>query len=105
MRPVVYADMVAAARALLALPEGQRRGKMQQMLDQAAAADLYRKRLGRGHPLWGNGCLMAVASRRPAPPEPFLDDPQYCKCLILVLETLLAWRAERAGRTSPGTAI
>ncbi len=101
MRPVLHADMVAAARVLLALPAGNRREKMREMLEQAAVADLYRKRLKRGHPLWGNGCLMAVASRHKMLPEPFLDDLQYCRCLIDVFQVLLDWRCERAALNRP----
>jgi hypothetical protein len=101
MRPVLHADVVAAARVLLALPVDRRRLKMRQMLEQAAAADLYRKRLKRGHPLWGNGCLMSVAARSEMLPEPFLDDVQYCRCLVDVFQVLLDWRRERAALNRP----
>ncbi|WP_457648937.1 DUF7742 family protein [Profundibacter sp.] len=96
MRPVLHGDVVAAALVLLRLPVLVRRDVMRDMLEQAAAADMYRKRLGKGHPLWGNGSLMAVAMRRERASEPFLDDPDYCRCLITVFSTLLEWRSERA---------
>ncbi|WP_457646696.1 DUF7742 family protein [Profundibacter sp.] len=96
MRPVLHGDVVAAALVLLRVPVPARRNAMRDMLEQAAAADLYRKRLGKGHPAWGNGSLMAVAMRQGRASEPFLDDPDYCRCLITVFSELLAWRSERA---------
>lgn len=87
---------MAAALVLLWLPVAARSRVMRDMLEQAAAADLYRKRLGKGHPAWGNGSLMAVAMGRDRAAEPFLDDPDYCRCLIMVFTTLLEWRSERA---------
>ena len=96
MRPVLHGDMVAAALVLLRLPVSERSAVMRDMLEQAAAADLYRKRLGKGHPAWGSGSLMAVAMRQGRAAEPFLDDPDYCRCLITVFTTLLDWRQERA---------
>lgn len=101
MRPVLHADVVAAARVLLTLPVEKRRAKMREMLEQAAVADVFRKRLKRGHPIWGNGCLMAAASRHKMLPERFLDDPDYCNCLIDALQTLLHWQAERAALNRP----
>lgn len=97
MRPVLHGDVVTAARVLLRLPEGARVGQMRRMLEQATAADRYRKKLGRAHPFWGNGSLMAVAMGRPMAREPFLDDLAYCSCLALVFEALIGWRCENAG--------
>jgi len=95
MRPVLHSDVVAAARVLLRLPDGCRRREMRRLLEQAAVADLYRKRLRQVHPQWGNGSLMAAAGARDMAPEKFLDDPDYCCCLMLVFEVLLDWRRER----------
>lgn len=96
MRPVLHGDVTAAARALLPLPEEVRPAALRGMLARAGAADAYRKRFGRGHPDWGNGSLMAVALRGVAGPEPFLDAPDYCRCLALVFEELVRWRAQKA---------
>ena len=101
MRPVLHGDVVAAARVLLRLPGIERRCAMRQMLEQASIADLYFKRIGRGHAEWGNGSLMAVAMGREMAPEPFLDDPVYCRCMMLVLEELIRWRRERAAINRP----
>lgn len=99
MRPVLHGDVVAAARALLPLPEAERPAAMARLLAEADAADRYRRRMGRVHRLWGNGSLMAAAMARPLPPEPFLADPDYLRCLIVVLEALLA---RQTGRRFPG---
>lgn len=96
MRPVLHGDVMAAARVLLRVPCDRRQAVMWQMLEQASIADLYYKRLGRGHPEWGNGSLMAVAFTRDMAPEPFLDDPDYCSSFIVVFEALTQWRSERA---------
>lgn len=98
MRPVLNSDVTAAARALLTLPEAVRAGAFRSMLDKAQAADLYRKRIGRAHPFWGNGSLMAVARMAPLPPEPFLSDPGYLDCLATVVEGLIARAAGDGSR-------
>ena len=88
MRPVMHGDLTSAARHLLALPASARQGICARLIAQADAADRYRKRFGRAHPLWGNGTLMAAARRIPLPKEPPLHDPDYADCLILVLSAL-----------------
>lgn len=101
MRPVLHADVVAAARALLCVADVERRGIMYQMLEQASVADAYYKRFGRGHSTLGNGSLMAVAMSRDMAAEPFLDDPDYCRCWVVVFEALITWRSERAALNRP----
>ena len=96
MRPVLHGDVVAAARVLLTVAEDQRRGVMRDMLERASVADAYYKRFGRGHPIWGNGSLMAAAMVSDLAAEPFLDDPDYCNCWVVVFEGLIHWRSERA---------
>ncbi|TCM86626.1 hypothetical protein [Rhodovulum steppense] len=96
MRPVLPGDAVAAARALFARPSGERPASMALMLVRAQAADSYRKRFGRAHPVWGNGSLMALVQRESLPPEPLLDDPDYCRCLALVFSALADRRTAKA---------
>jgi len=92
----LHGDVVAAGCALLMLaPEG-REPCLERMLERASAADRYRKRLGRVHPKWGNGSLMAVARSYPHRREPALDDAEYCACLAMVFEALVAWRLRGA---------
>lgn len=90
MRPVMHGDVAAAGCALLRVAPEARPGLMSRMLSEAEAADQYRQKTGRVHPLWGNGSLMAVAMARPRAREPFLDNPDYCACMALVFDVLLA---------------
>lgn len=88
MRPLLPGDLIAAARVLLAVPEAERPVAIRRMIAEAEIADRYRKRLGRGHRLYGNGSLMAAAMRRQLLPEPFLGDPDYLDCLATVIRAL-----------------
>lgn len=88
MRQLLHGDVVAAARALLAAPAETREATMVNMLLAADIADHYRKTLGRAHPRYGTGSLMAAASGWPQPPEPGLDDSDYLACLICVLSVI-----------------
>lgn len=88
MRPVLMGDVVAAARALMAVPPAARARLMAAMLAEAEAAEAYRRACGRAHPDWGNGSLMAVAMARARVAEPALSDPAYRDCLVAVLEAL-----------------
>lgn len=96
MRPLLHGDVVMAAKVLLGVGGAERAGLMREMLERAHTADLYFKRFERGHPSWGNGSLMAVAMGYDLAPEPFLDDPEYCHCWMVVFEAIIAWRNERA---------
>ncbi|MBL3572651.1 hypothetical protein JMK10_10530 [Rhodovulum sulfidophilum] len=102
MRPVLHGDAVAAARALYRLPATERGRMIGSMLLRVEAADCYRKRFGRGHPRWGDGSLMALAQNFDLPPEPSLDDTDYCRCLAQVLGALATWRDWKAALSSPG---
>lgn len=90
MRRVMHGDLVAAARSLLTSPPADRPCAIGALLDRAQAADLYRRRLGRAHPRWGDGSLRAAAWRPDLPPEPPLSDRDYLECLIAVLCALRA---------------
>jgi len=96
MRPVLHTDITAVAKTLLSIPENLRAERFYRMLVQAEAADAYRKRFGRWHPVWGNGSLLAAAAPATAGAEPFLDDPEYCGCLAMIFEALVQWRCEKA---------
>lgn len=93
MRPVLAGDVAVAARVLLALPPAVRPLRLARLIATAEAADRYRRRTGRGHPLWGTGSLMAAASGMPKSPEPDFDDDGYCRCWAMVLEALLRHRS------------
>jgi hypothetical protein len=102
MRRVMMGDAIAAALVLRAVPEGARAACFAAMLARAHAADLWRKRLGRVHPEWGNGSLMALAMAEGAGRvgEPSLADPSYLAALAVLIEALgvRAGRAEEARR-------
>ncbi|MCG6901794.1 MAG: hypothetical protein LJE68_03850 [Rhodobacter sp.] len=91
MRPILHGDVVAAARALYALPEVRRAQALDGMLRTAARADTYRLWTGRVHPRWGDGSLMVTALGRRPPPEPPLNDTDYCGCMAMVFEALVGW--------------
>lgn len=102
MRPILPADLDLAARVLLNLPKVERRAVIARLIGQADIADRYRKRLGRAHPLYGSGSLMAAALRhRHDAPARHCDD-DYCACLAEVLDALAVYRARipqaRTGR-------
>lgn len=88
MRPILPGDLNAAARALLAVPADARPVLARRLLAQADAADRYRVRHRRAHPLWGNGSLQSAALGRQALAERRLDDADYVDCLIVMLEAL-----------------
>lgn len=92
MRPVMHGDVVAAARVLYAQPREIREAVVARLLDETRWADAYRKRVGRVHPLWGDGSLMVAALMRRPPDEPSLSDSDYCACLSTVLEAVVAAR-------------
>ena len=94
MQPLVIGDVLAAARALLAVPPGRRAALCLRLYAEAERADAHRRRTGRPHPRWGDGSLMGAALRRRPPGEPALSDPAFRACLVAVL--LAADRYPRA---------
>lgn len=93
MREVTHGDAVAVAALLARLPPGRWDGTIGRLVERAHAADLYRKRLGRAHPRWGNGTLMSVVlCDSDIWPEPRLSDPVYCEALVAVLSALVRRR-------------
>ncbi len=92
MRPVLIGDAQAAALALLPLPDRARDAALERMFTRAAAADRYRKRLGRVHPAWGDGTLAAAARAEGGGElaEPVLCDAGYLDALLRVLGRLAA---------------
>ena len=93
MRPVLLGDVVSAARALLAVAPSERPGRLASLLFAADKAERHWRQVGRSHPRCGDGSLMAAALASGASPEPSLDNADYCRCLVLVLNALAA-RAE-----------
>ena len=98
MRSLTQGDIAAAARALLAHPEAERAARLRVMLDEAHAADRYRRVFGRSHPRLGNGTLMAAALAQGCLPEPPAGDRAYLRTMAQVIEAVLDWYAARAGK-------
>lgn len=97
MRRVLYGDVTAAARALLAAPAGGRDRLLTRLMAEADAAEAHRRATGRVHPLWGTGSLMSAALAHAVAPEPRLDDPDYAACMALVFEALVVRAGQGAG--------
>ncbi|MEW2913328.1 hypothetical protein [Leisingera sp. JC11] len=90
IRPVLPGDVSAVARALLAVPEGDRLRLCRRIFGGAAEAAAHCGLYGHLHPHWGDGSLSAAARRHGLAEEPFLDDPAYLSCTRLVLRELAA---------------
>lgn len=69
MRPIMADDILLVIRALGRVTSAQRRVVLAQWITQAHWADLYRKRLRKPHPLWGNGSLMSRVMMEPLAPH------------------------------------
>ena len=93
MREPGLVDILEAARVLIALPPAERARAFDAIIDDARAADAYRKRFGRWHPRLGNGGLGLAARARPMAAEGRVVDPAWCACLALCLTRLPAARA------------
>ncbi len=85
---ITCADVAAVARAILALPAARRRQRAAAILRAARRAARHRAATGQAHPRFGAGSLMEVARKRPLPPEPGFDDPDYRAAFALVLSLL-----------------
>jgi len=89
MRPVLHGDVVAVARVLYGQPLVERALVLKRLIRTADWADGFRRATGRMHPVWGDGSLMTVALAAKPPPEPRLDDVDYCGCMAMVFEALV----------------
>ena len=85
MQTLLLGDIIAAARAILAVPPLMQATVVETMLAQAHAAHLYLKRYARPHPRWGNGSLMARANCEVQISEPFAANIAYLSALALVI--------------------
>ncbi|APX88385.1 hypothetical protein BV394_00425 [Brevirhabdus pacifica] len=107
MRPILHADILRVARLLLAFPPAARPGLVARLLVRADAADRYRKRFRRAHPMWGNGSLggaaaLSCTARQRLAPERQAGDPDFAACMATVFSAVVEWRAAQAGRAGDG---
>ena len=94
MRMITDGDPAAAARMVLCRSAEIQHATVISCLERAHAADRFRKRLHRPHPLWGNGSLMAVVlGEEGAQSAPYRCDTDYLRALAVVIDTLIDWRS------------
>lgn len=92
MRPILPDDLDAAVRVVLAAPSGRELSSARLLLVRAHAADRYRKRFLRQHPLWGGGRVAAATISFARAGRPRCCDRAYCGALAIVLQALGEWR-------------
>ena len=92
MRAFVLSDLVSTARVLRAVPPDDRADLLGRLVTQAHYADVFFKKLGYAHPRWGNGALGSAARLHPARGPGDLTDPEFCECLVIVLDGIRRFR-------------
>jgi hypothetical protein len=92
MRSVHLCDLNLAARTLMMVRAEGRSLRIAQILDQAHAADKFRKRTGRAHSRYGNGTLAAACHHQPKHMMPAQCDENYLASMEVVIRGLLARR-------------
>ncbi len=95
MRRVLYGDVRAAARAMLAVPQDARGPLLVRLFAEADCADAHRLATGHAHPVFGTGSLMSAALAHAVMREPYLDDPAYAGCMAEVFAALAARAGQR----------
>jgi hypothetical protein len=90
MRAPLLGDVVAAARSLMAVTQGERQRRLSQLMIAAETAERHRRRTGSSHLRHGDGSLMAASLAHGVVPEPSLGDRDYCLSLAMVLTELAA---------------
>lgn len=89
MRRMLPSDLHSGAVFLLALPVDDWPEKAREMVFHAHAADKYRQRLKKAHPLWGNGTLSAITSKNRYKRIPNKTDYlRALKCVIKAVEEM-----------------
>ena len=85
-------DLVAGAGRLASEPPDSRKALAERMIREAHAAHHFMRRMGRPHPVWGNGSLMTRALRDA--PGPAL--PLCFASLALIADAIARFREENA---------
>jgi hypothetical protein len=96
MRRCLAGDLIAAASAIAAADPATREALAQSLILQADAAHRYAKRLGRAHPLWGNGSLMSRALLLPPAAPVDRQSSAYLRALSLIAQLLAQRKSPRA---------
>lgn len=100
VRAITYFDIIQTARVLRYLPRKQWGEQTLRGLYKAHCADLYRKRLGRVHPLWGNGTLAAVFVGKLSS-ESFLNGARDLDAMAEVIHAVWSWRRQQNLKSQP----
>ena len=88
MRRAHLTDLNIATRVLMAVPMENYQNLAEKLTQNADAADKYRKKTGRAHPIWGVGSLVdACIGQIQAPPQTGCD-ANYLACLSTVMAVL-----------------
>jgi hypothetical protein len=102
MRPILYGDLHEAARRLACLPLDRRQRAIGTILDQAQAADRWRKKFGVEHSSWGNGSLVMAVARAWPEPERSVSEIEYLSALAEVALAIALWRRDQDARGHSG---
>ena len=86
MRAVRHSDVAALARVIAVYRKKAAPPQIGQVMDLAHAADKYRKRYRRDHPIWGNGSVFSCAMGHEQHPAQRSDR-------IAALRIIRQWRA------------
>lgn len=90
MKPVLYNEVLAAVAAISSVPVSLRLERAAEILREADFADAYCRRHGAAHPVFGDGSLMAAASRRGSCGSTSFQTPDGLCAWITVLQALRA---------------
>ena len=82
------ADLRVVVRAMRAVRPSDRADLCDRILRRADLADRYSRRLGKAHPKWGNGTLLAVTNGLRLADEICLVDGEMLELMALLLSRL-----------------
>lgn len=100
VRAITYFDIIQTARFLRYLPREKWGEEALRGLYKAHSADLYRKRLGRVHPSWGNGTLAAAFAGKMSS-ESFLNGVCDLDAMAEVIHAVWSWRYQQNMKSQP----
>lgn len=92
MRRCLIGDILAAASVLPAADLLQMQISGARLIAEADAAHRYAKRLGRPHPAWGNGSLMARAMAEPLVHTANFSCPAFLRAFNAIGAALIQFR-------------
>lgn len=102
MQQVLHQDVVALARCLMRAPVEKREAYAVRCVGIAFAGDIWRRKTGRAHPLFGDGTLQSACLGLPRAEEGVLDEPEYAKCWISALHAVLDARSAACAGNAKG---